>query len=711
MAVNLSPVGGVAGQFFDNNGNPLTGGKIFTYAAGTTTNQATYTTASGGTAHTNPIILDSAGRVPSGEIWLTDGLAYKFIIKDSTDVLIGTYDGVSGINSNFVNFTNQQEIQTATAGQTVFTLTTMQYQPSTNSLSVFVDGVNQYGPGASYAYVETDSTTVTFTIGLHAGAEVKFTTSNLNSSAGSDAFNVSYTPPFTGSVGTNVGDKLAQTVSVKDFGAVGDGVADDTAAIQAAINAMVGIGRGVVYVPPGTYRTTSTITLFGLSVSLEGSGSELCTILKADFIGGAVLKVQNRRNSVKNLQIDSFASRISGGGTSDIGVFVDPGDVGTNRVTHAVFENLFISNQPSHGFVHIGATWDCLYSRIICKDCGGHGFVFDNGSSFGYSTNLQLPGICRMEFCEGADNDGHGLLIGNDNSSANRGLRFVIVSCDFYRCAESTGIRKAATNVWVFGELCEINSCGINGLNKAGTTAVNALIYVFGRSNAITGCRLLDSANPSAIYVGGTIDGYDTNGLVVERCQLIDSLGSMLLNPVVNIDANARNVSVLFYNTNEIQGVKTLTANNAQFANVQTVYQLSDQIVNNSTTLVSSSGLTIPLFAYQRATFKAQLFFTGDVTADIRFAVLYPSGATCWYTTTNNLRLNSSDVVSGNDVQTAGGLFTVGSAGTTTRVCEISGFIETNGTAGNLTIRFAQGSAVVADTTLKANSSLTLITA
>jgi hypothetical protein len=254
MAVNLSPVGGVAGQFFDNNGNPLSGGKIFTYAAGTTTNQVTYTNASGGIAHANPIILDSAGRVPSGEIWLTDGLQYKFVITDSNNVLIGTYDNIIGINSNFVNFTNEQEIQTATAGQTVFTLTTMSYQPATNSLSVFVDGVNQYGPGALYAYVETDSTTVTFTTGLHVGAEVKFTTSNLNSSAGGDAFQVSYTPPFTSSVTTNVGDKLAQTVSAKDFGAVGDGVADDTTALQNALNS-----NQLIFLPKGNYRITSSL--------------------------------------------------------------------------------------------------------------------------------------------------------------------------------------------------------------------------------------------------------------------------------------------------------------------------------------------------------------------------------------------------------------------------------------------------------------------
>lgn len=66
-----------------------------------------------------------------------------------------------------------QENQTATSGQTVFTLTTMTYVPGSNSLSVFVDGVNQI---LTDAYVETDSTTVTFTEGLHVGANVRFAT-------------------------------------------------------------------------------------------------------------------------------------------------------------------------------------------------------------------------------------------------------------------------------------------------------------------------------------------------------------------------------------------------------------------------------------------------------------------------------------------------------------------------------------------------------
>jgi hypothetical protein len=101
MAVFLSPVGGAAAQFFDNNGVILSGGKLYTYAAGTTTPAATYTSSSGSTAHTNPIILDSAGRVPGGETWLTTNTSYKFLLKDANDVLIGTYDNISGIDDSY----------------------------------------------------------------------------------------------------------------------------------------------------------------------------------------------------------------------------------------------------------------------------------------------------------------------------------------------------------------------------------------------------------------------------------------------------------------------------------------------------------------------------------------------------------------------------------------------------------------------------------
>ena len=284
MAVNLSPVGGVAAQFFDNDGNVLSGGKIYTYSAGTSTFATTYTSSNGSIAHSNPIILDSAGRVPTGEIWLTDGINYKFVLNNSSGTLIGTYDNISGINSNFISFTNSQQIITATASQTVFNLS-ISYQPGTNSLSVFVDGVNQYGPGAQYAYTETSSTSVTFTNGLHVGAVVKFTTAQQQGAGAVNASQVTYNPAGTGAVATNVQAKLRQTVSTTDFGAVGDGTTNDTVAVQAAVTycvannfdllvdglclltAPININRIVDGAAYDTYFTISSISGGGFKVS------------------------------------------------------------------------------------------------------------------------------------------------------------------------------------------------------------------------------------------------------------------------------------------------------------------------------------------------------------------------------------------------------------------------------------------------------------
>mgnify|MGYP003344099101 CR=1 FL=1 len=293
MAVNLSPLGGVAAQFFNNDGVPLSGGLIYTYLAGTNTPASTYTTGAGTIAHSNPIVLDSAGRVPSGEIWLNDSLAYKFIIKDAQNNLIGTYDNIVGINSNFVNYTGSQEIQTATAGQTVFTLTTMAYQPGTNSLSVFVDGVNQYGPGAQYAFVETSATSVTFATGLHVGASVKFTTAVINNIGGVDASQVTYDPPFTGAVATNVETKLAEYVSVLDFGADPNGLVNSHDAFNNAIKT-----GGTVYVPQGTYIINSAITITN-PVKLIGDGTQK-TIIHRNYSPG--LAIANDAQGIFNIR-------------------------------------------------------------------------------------------------------------------------------------------------------------------------------------------------------------------------------------------------------------------------------------------------------------------------------------------------------------------------------------------------------------------------
>lgn len=95
MSVNLSPIGN-SEQFFDNNGIPLSGGLLYAYQAGSSTPLATYTTINGTVANANPIVLNSSGRLDN-EVWLTYGYFYKFVLKDASDNLLGTYDNIYGI--------------------------------------------------------------------------------------------------------------------------------------------------------------------------------------------------------------------------------------------------------------------------------------------------------------------------------------------------------------------------------------------------------------------------------------------------------------------------------------------------------------------------------------------------------------------------------------------------------------------------------------
>lgn len=97
MTAALTPVPKI--QFFADDGAPLVGGKLYSYAAGTTTPLATYTTYAGDVANTNPVILDSRGEA---NVWLT-GVLYKLALYDADDALIWTVDNVSSVGSGVFN--------------------------------------------------------------------------------------------------------------------------------------------------------------------------------------------------------------------------------------------------------------------------------------------------------------------------------------------------------------------------------------------------------------------------------------------------------------------------------------------------------------------------------------------------------------------------------------------------------------------------------
>jgi len=286
-------------QFLDANGNPLAGGKVYTYAAGTTTPLVTYTDESGTTPNTNPVILDSRGEAG---IWL--GVAsYKLKLTTATDVEIWTVD---------------------------------------NIVSASVQAL-----------------------------------ADLSESGGSAL--VGYLPAGTGAVATTVQAKLREMVSVKDFGAKGDGVTDDTAAMTAAH----ATGK-VVFYPKGDYKF-STISFSGGGLIGEGQSTSLLSTSAstADLItftgvgtgastGDAVPYFANFYISVPTYSTKSAGAAIR--------LTPSQANPSNNVLFFPYFENIHIRNVPS------GIVWDNT-ALVTVKDCK---FFFYTGTAIS-SANTNAP--------------------------------------------------------------------------------------------------------------------------------------------------------------------------------------------------------------------------------------------------------------------------------------------------------------------------------
>lgn len=95
MAFFLSPLGNT--QIIDANGDPLVGGTIETFLAGTSTPETTYTDDAGGTPQGVVMTLNSLGYPENGPVWMLGGVPLKFIIKNSLGVVQSTFDDISGI--------------------------------------------------------------------------------------------------------------------------------------------------------------------------------------------------------------------------------------------------------------------------------------------------------------------------------------------------------------------------------------------------------------------------------------------------------------------------------------------------------------------------------------------------------------------------------------------------------------------------------------
>jgi hypothetical protein len=329
MSVSLSPYAGAGAQFFDNNGNPLAGGLIYTYAAGTTTPAATFTSSSGGTANANPIVLVSAGRTPA-QIWLTEVSSYKFVLQTALGVTIKTDDNI------FASFELAKEVGIAVGlgagsvatniavGDTALDSNTTGSNNTAvgyNALTSNTDGIQNtaYGSQALDANTGGDynvavgydalsaATTVNYNTGVGYRALNATVTGAGNTAVGSDALLLT-----TGANNTAVGYAAGNSLTTGSNNTV---IGYDADASSATVSNEVTIGNSSV--------TSLRAPGLTLTVGLKwiNNGTQTVAALVAAGTAGA-----GARAVVTDANATTFHAIVAGGGANVVPVFSD----GTN---------------------------------------------------------------------------------------------------------------------------------------------------------------------------------------------------------------------------------------------------------------------------------------------------------------------------------------------------------------------------------------------
>ena len=245
---------------FDNNGSPLANGLLYSYIAGTTTPQATYTDSTGGTPNTNPVVLNARGEA---NVWLNPTQGYKLVLTDSLGNQVWSVDGIIGsININ-------------------------------QSLIPAADNTYSLGsPAAAWAqlYLGANHTPV-----LNNGVIGYWPQTAAELAAGVTPATYSYQP----------GD-------LRRYGGDPTGVADSTTALSNAIAQCAQATGAPVIIPSGTFMFAGTTIALASNVHIIGAGSSSVLNFEStannDFISGNGIA----NASVRGLKINIVNAQAGG---------------------------------------------------------------------------------------------------------------------------------------------------------------------------------------------------------------------------------------------------------------------------------------------------------------------------------------------------------------------------------------------------------------
>jgi hypothetical protein len=566
--------------------------------------------------------------------------------------------------------------------------------------NIFINGV--YQEKDSYTL---SGNTITFTVAPPLSSSIEILTNETGVINGGNANDISYTLTAAGATLQSVQTKLEQYVSVKDFGAVGDGVTDDTAAIQSAIDYAAPLGKAV-YFPSGVYRTTQTVGFtrsdaqqFGLHIVGENN---IYTEIKADHSSGAVLALNRSFGSVSDIALTASTSRNTGAAGANYGLLMEAPDVAGQAVAAMSIRRVRVLGQPSHGIVHVGLSIQSYYEQNLCQANLGHGYVFDGGQLTS-RVNTAYPGLVNLVSCWSTSNAGHALKIGDPADDASFvPVRFTMFNCEFSDNALAAGVRLTADEIWIRGTNIVFDTCAVGSV---ATSSIGNIRFA-GENLEVRNHRSINATHTLRVEKDHNLA--TTYGINIGELRVV----AQVQNPVVIITdlINVKDLTANTYGgTSNMTSMFTPGAIRAvwnRFPPISIVRKTTTQTVNNSTTLVDDNQLELELANNETVYFEAVIRYNGDATADIKIAFVAPAGSTIRWDNYNSMYVSAADTILISTTEVTEGNTRSFGCAVGVRTLNIRGYCQVGSTSGALKMQFAQNAAVVADTNIQFNSVL-----